>query len=778
MTHDEKVNYIHLLEEQEKREKLNLLATMYAGAYPWQRKFIQATKDHTSSMLMASNRCIAGHMLIQVETEKGVESIPFLATLAEKDVRICYSVDGSIHSTDIFSAYFQGIFPTFRLYLSNGLFIDCSALHRVLDGAGNYRKIFQLMLHANVQRCYRTNEGFQDNYGEDDYQYDQQLLSRLDIDPALPPLSGDAHRHNLTASWQADEAERIDQHIQACQSDDLLSSQDARSHSSDLIDMFSSYVFLPSDELLLSLREEYGKYDRLLTSQPQSIGEGYLNKIPDYGEAYSNRIYFSSKVPLANDVSIIAWQEIGLQPCFDYSVPDHNNYIASGIVNHNCGKTRTGLTIDSYHLRGDYPDDWEGLTFEFPPMCWLLGYSGEKTRDLLQNKLFGRYEGGEFEGGLIPADMIVSCISMAGTSRAMREVRVKHINGISTCQFWSYSQGQGAMMGDEIDWFHIDEEPVDQTIVPQILTRALTGNRGKGGSGILTFTPENGKTQLVCKFMGEDIELEDDDNAVSYANSGMYLQGATWDECPHLSEDAKNKILVQYPAYQRKMRSLGIPLMGAGVIYEIDEDDLKVPAFEVPDHWFVINGMDFGWAHPQAHVQLVWDKDTDTFYLINAWKASKKQPFEAWQTVKPWCDNIPTAWPGDGLQTEKGSAKQQKDYYTEAGWDMLPERATWESGGDGVWAGLVELNNLMKNGRFKVVASLIDFFEEFRQYHTKTNKQTGKSDIVKIKDDLLDAVRYCYMMRRYAIRIMDRYPEYSHSNQTAYQSGRSSSTGY
>lgn len=56
-------------------------------------------------------------------------------------------------------------------------------------------------------------------------------------------------------------------------------------------------------------------------------------------------------------------------------------------------------------------------------------------------------------------------------------------------------------MGDSVDWFHIDEEPKDPTIYPQVLTRTATGDRGRGGRGILTFTPENGRTDLVISFM-------------------------------------------------------------------------------------------------------------------------------------------------------------------------------------------------------------------------------------------------------------------------------------
>ena len=113
-------------------------------------------------------------------------------------------------------------------------------------------------------------------------------------------------------------------------------------------------------------------------------------------------------------------------------------------------------------------------------MCWLLGYSGEKTRDLLQAKLFGRFQGCKFEGGLVPADKIVDWRGMSGTAGAMREVRVKHINGTSICQFWSYSQGQHALMGDVVDWYNIEEESRDGEIYPKVITITLNGDQATG----------------------------------------------------------------------------------------------------------------------------------------------------------------------------------------------------------------------------------------------------------------------------------------------------------
>jgi hypothetical protein len=51
----------------------------------------------------------------------------------------------------------------------------------------------------------------------------------------------------------------------------------------------------------------------------------------------------------------------------------------------------------------------------------------------------------------------------------------------------------------------------------------------------------------------------------------------------------------------------------------------------------------------------------------------------------------------------------------------------------------------MQTGRFKVAASLSDWWEEFRMYHRKDGK------IVKERDDLMSATRYAVMMIRYAM---------------------------
>ena len=50
----------------------------------------------------------------------------------------------------------------------------------------------------------------------------------------------------------------------------------------------------------------------------------------------------------------------------------------------------------------------------------------------------------------------------------------------------------------------------------------------------------------------------------------------------------------------------------------------------------------------------------------------------------------------------------------------------------------------MQSGRFKVFSHLNDWFDEFRLYHRKDGQ------IVKQRDDLMDATRYAIMMLRFS----------------------------
>ena len=98
-------------------------------------------------------------------------------------------------------------------------------------------------------------------------------------------------------------------------------------------------------------------------------------------------------------------------------------------------------------------------------------------------------------------------------------------------------------------------------------------------------------------------------------------------------------------------------------------------------------------------------------------------------------------------QLTSHDAVQQKVHYETAGFAMLHDFATWPEGGNSVESGLYLLADLFRKGKLKIFKGLSNVLGEFRMYH-----RDEKGRIVKINDDLLDAIRYAYMMRRFAIR--------------------------
>jgi hypothetical protein len=220
----------------------------------------------------------------------------------------------------------------------------------------------------------------------------------------------------------------------------------------------------------------------------------------------------------------------------------------------------------------------------------------------------------------------------------------------------------------------------------------------------------------------------------------------TIEDAGHYTPEQRAAILASYPPHERKARAEGIPALGSGRVFPIDEDQLKVPAFDIPEHWAQIGGIDFGWDHPTAACRLAWDRDTDVLYVTASYAARETTPVIHAAALKAWGSWLPWAWPHDGLQHDKGSGEALADQYRRQGLAMLSERATFEDGSSGLEAGICEMLERMQTGRWKVFAHLEDWFAEFRLYHRKEGL------IVKANDDRISAARYALMMRRFAGR--------------------------
>ena len=225
-----------------------------------------------------------------------------------------------------------------------------------------------------------------------------------------------------------------------------------------------------------------------------------------------------------------------------------------------------------------------------------------------------------------------------------------------------------------------------------------------------------------------------------------HITHMTIDGAGHYSAEQRAAIIASYPPHERKARAEGIPMLGSGRVFPIDEDSIKVAAFEIPDHWVQIGGIDFGWDHPTAACRLAWDRDTDTIHVTASYAQREATPVIHAAALKSWGEWLPWAWPHDGLQHDKGSGEPLASHYRQQGLLLLPERATFEDGSSGLEAGVTDMLERMQTGRWKVFAHLEDWFAEFRLYHRKDGL------IVKANDDRMAAARYALMMKRFATR--------------------------
>lgn len=389
------------------------------------------------------------------------------------------------------------------------------------------------------------------------------------------------------------------------------------------------------------------------------------------------------------------------------------------------GKTWAAANGLAIWLTGEYPDWWQGRVFDSPVNAWAVGLTGESTRDTLQRLLMGRP--GQFGTGAIPADRIVGYTSARGVADALDTVTVKHKSGgLSTLGFKSAARGREALQGESLHVVQMDEEPP-----LDVYTEALTRTQARAGLVAMTFTPLLGFSEVVRRFFQE-------------RNSDRALVNATIDDAQHYTQAERESIIAGYPEHEREARARGVPVLGSGRIFPVDEGLLKVESFSLPKHWPRLVGLDFGWGHPAAAVWLAWDRDTDTVYVYDRFRVKETSiPLQAplFAARGKW---IPVAWPHDGLQHESGSGQTLAQQYRDLGVNMLPERATFSDGGHSVEAGIMDMLTRMQTGRFKVFSHLNDWFDEFRLYHRKDGK------IVKLDDDLLSATRYGVMMLRFA----------------------------
>ncbi len=400
------------------------------------------------------------------------------------------------------------------------------------------------------------------------------------------------------------------------------------------------------------------------------------------------------------------------------------------------GKTKAAAMEIAMHTTGRYPSSWKGRRFDGPVRGWITGTSAEGVRDGPQRLLLGGDSPDNYGTGSIPKSCLKGHTKARTVPGAVSQIFVKHISGgESYIGVRTYEQPIERWASESLNFLWCDEEPPIAHY-----TEGLTRLNARQGIAMITLTPLLGMTDVVSNFYPVPNTLD------------RALTMMTLDDVDHYTQNEKEQIYASYQPHEREARILGIPMLGSGRVFPVTIESISCTAFEIPKHWPLLGGIDFGWDHPTGCVATAWDRDADCLYVTHAYKASERTPSQMSVEIKDWNEGMRWAWPHDGNKIgDRESQQTEAGMYRRQGVRMLKEHATFEDGGHGFEAGLKEMLERMQSGRLKVFRHLQEWFGEFNIYHRKDGL------VVKEKDDLISATRMCVMAKRFGRTAEPRY---------------------
>jgi hypothetical protein len=212
-------------------------------------------------------------------------------------------------------------------------------------------------------------------------------------------------------------------------------------------------------------------------------------------------------------------------------------------------------------------------------------------------------------------------------------------------------------------------------------------------------------------------------------SEAKYMTNAGWDDVPHLDAKTKKDLLDSTPPFLRDARSKGIPSLGAGAIYPVEESVFLVDPFAIPAYWPKAYGFDVGWNRTAA-VWGAWDRDTDTVYLYAEHYRGQAEPSVHAAGIQARGKWIPGVIDPAARGRMQSDGQQLIVQYRELGLDLGIAINSRE-------AGIHAVLERLSVGRLKVFKTLSNWRAEHRFY-----RRDDKGKVVKVNDHLMDATRY------------------------------------
>jgi phage terminase large subunit-like protein len=404
------------------------------------------------------------------------------------------------------------------------------------------------------------------------------------------------------------------------------------------------------------------------------------------------------------------------------------------------GGNQTGKTLAcafemAFHLTGAYPKWWKGKRFAGPVRGWVIGPTTQLTRDGPQRQLCSRQ--GEWGTGTIALTAFAGRpIMVPGGTGCVDTLSVTHEtngvrDGISTCTFKSFEQRSEKMQAESVHAIWVDER-CSEEIYSELLARTTATD----GIVFLSYTPLKGGGELTYRFLNE----------YSPDRSDTRIEAR---HAKHISPARHAELEESYLPHEREARIHGIPQLGIARVFPFPIEQLMRdfdPDRDIKSWARRICGLDFGYGHPFAAALCAWTHDLEEFYVIDGFRMERTEALYHVKRIASMCRGVrvPCAWPHDGLTHERGSGLALADVYRRCGAPMLG-RFAHNHGSDHnhLEPAIEEMIGYMRRGCFMIASHMSELAEEILNYHRDEDYK-----IVRLRDDLISAVRYAFMMRR------------------------------
>jgi len=421
--------------------------------------------------------------------------------------------------------------------------------------------------------------------------------------------------------------------------------------------------------------------------------------------------------------------------------PTRYKYTKAG---NRCGKTFTSAYEMTCHALGRYPSGFTGRRYpqDGPDRAlWIVGPSNQQCRDVCQEAMLGSILKGTVGQGMLPAECIKTIYPARGIpGQADTIVITRDDGGITTIAIRSMETDPQNLQGVNLEGVWIDQICTSDNLFNELLARCANCDHAVL---LMSATPTRQQGSSSRWFS----EPGHPDRAV--------LRMSAY-ETTHLSGETLRTMESSFSTAERKTRLFGDDFSAGGMVMCIDREKMCTekyfaPGLPIP----LIMGIDASHggqssgAHPSAVCLCAYVRGQDVFYVIDTVREQHISPSDLVARIRQrgWI-NVPCAWGHGELQGIANTDETFASLFKSLGLRMLPTQATMGGGyGGGVsldpqWQA-IQMG--LDNGSIKINHACHELLEELEGL-----ERDDHGRCVAIRDDIVSAFRYAWMMRKSA----------------------------